>query len=341
MWSGSLPALCPALHPGIMTARCASCLGCPTPSLHVVCCVHVRPGVPASGSSTKDFNPKAERARAMRGTGGSGGVATARVKSKGPSGTRAAAAAPWPSSAAARPGSNRAAAAQKAAHRAAQNAAQRMHPHAHVGPHMGGHVGPPQRAGGGHMSAVVPAHRCDCRARALAAAASTVLPLHFCKPSGSCRLSLALCCSSWRFVLSGFLCVGRLSAARIDVSACFCLVCVSSCTYPGPGSPSCQWAAVPWALQAAPAAQCWERTWTASCRLAQTWQQRLRRAQQRRTWAQQSAWTLRQRAATQQQRLWRRRRPRPSRLGAVAGAARARTTSAGLWTQSCRSCTPR
>lgn len=179
-----MPALFSALHPaGIVTACCASHLGCLTPSLHVVCCVCVCARVPASGSSSKDFNPKAERTRAMRGAGGSGSVATARVKSKGPSGARAAAAAPWPSPAAARPGSNRAAAAQKAAHRAAQNAAQRMHPHAHVGPHMGGHVAPPQRAGGGHMSAVVPAHRCDCRARALAAAASTILPLHFCKPA--------------------------------------------------------------------------------------------------------------------------------------------------------------
>ena len=85
--------------------------------------------------------------------GGGGGIATARVKSKGPTGARAAAAGwaqPRAVPAAARPGGNRAAAAQKAAHRAAQNAAQRMHPHM---------MSAPQRAGGGHMSAVVPTHR--------------------------------------------------------------------------------------------------------------------------------------------------------------------------------------
>jgi hypothetical protein len=99
----------------------------------------------------QDFNPKAERAR-LAAARGSGGVATTRVKSKGPSGARASAA--WqparPVAPAARPaGGNRAAAAVKAAHRAAQNAAQRVHPH----------MAPPQRAGGGHMSAVVPTHR--------------------------------------------------------------------------------------------------------------------------------------------------------------------------------------
>jgi hypothetical protein len=102
----------------------------------------------------QDFNPKAERARMARGGGGGGGggIATTRVKSKGPSGARATSA--WPAARpapATRPGSNKAAAAQKAAHRAAQTAAQRMHPH--------GHMGAPQRAGGGHMSAVVPTHR--------------------------------------------------------------------------------------------------------------------------------------------------------------------------------------
>jgi len=97
---------------------------------------------------TQDFNPKAERARAMnRGGGGSGGITTARaVKSKGPSGARAPPA--WQARPAV-PGRTgaKAAAAQKAAHKAAQDAARRMHPHA------------AHRAGGGHVSAVVPMQR--------------------------------------------------------------------------------------------------------------------------------------------------------------------------------------
>jgi hypothetical protein len=102
----------------------------------------------------QDFNPKAERTRFVtRNTGGGGGFATARTKSKGPSGARAAGGWPQPPARAAvapRQGSNRAAAAQKAAQRATQNAhAQRMHPHMM-----------PARAGGGHMSTVVPTHRC-------------------------------------------------------------------------------------------------------------------------------------------------------------------------------------